>query len=411
MHDWRRNQAALMVASFVGFTGFTLVMPFLALRFQGLGVHDTRAVALWTGVTLGVTPAVAAACAPLWGRVGDRFGNKLLVQRSLFFCVFVMTFMGLATQPWQLFVLRALQGLFAGYGPLTIAMAAESAPRDKMAHAIGLVQTSQRVAPAVGPVVGGVLAQAVGLRNSFFLAGAVYGLALLLVTVLYRETTQAAIRAAAGRVRVPMRQILLIPNLLLLMGVIFGLQLTERSLGPVLLLHVEALGYVRAAVFVGVLFSLLSVAGALGHQIAASALARASARRVIATAIVAAAIGLAWFTASSAAWALMAGILAVGIGVGVAMTAAFTAAGARIPRHVHSTSFGFLTGASLTGTAAGPVLGGLVAARSITGVFALGVVVLVSLAVFVRRGMAEDEPGRVGRGGQVRQVGQVGDDT
>jgi MFS family permease len=277
-------------------------------------------------------------------------------------------------------------------------MAAESAPRDKMAHAIGLVQTSQRVAPAVGPVVGGVLAQAVGLRNSFFLAGAVYGLALLLVTVLYRETTQAAIRAAAGRVRVPMRQILLIPNLLLLMGVIFGLQLTERSLGPVLLLHVEALGYVRAAVFVGVLFSLLSVAGALGHQIAASALARASARRVIATAIVAAAIGLAWFTASSAAWALMAGILAVGIGVGVAMTAAFTAAGARIPRHVHSTSFGFLTGASLTGTAAGPVLGGLVAARSITGVFALGVVVLVSLAVIVRRGMAEDEPGRVGRG-------------
>jgi hypothetical protein len=34
VHDWRRNQAALMVASFVGFTGFTLVMPFLALRFQ-----------------------------------------------------------------------------------------------------------------------------------------------------------------------------------------------------------------------------------------------------------------------------------------------------------------------------------------------------------------------------------------
>jgi MFS family permease len=390
VHDWRRNQAALMVASFVGFTGFTLVMPFLALRFQGLGVHDTREVALWTGFTLGVTPAVAAACAPLWGRVGDRFGNKLLVQRSLFFCVFVMTAMGLATQPWQLFVLRALQGLVAGYGPLTIAMAAESAPRDRMAHAIGLVQTSQRVAPAVGPVVGGILAQAVGLRNSFFVAGAVYGLALLLVTVLYRETTHAA-HEAGTKVRVPMREVLSIRNLMLLMGVIFGLQLTERSLGPVLLLHVEALGYASAAVFVGVLFSLLSVAGALGHQIAASALARAPARRVIAAAIVAAALGLAWFTVSSAGWALMAGILAVGVGVGVAMTAAFTAAGASIPRHVHSTSFGFLTGASLTGTAVGPVLGGLVAARSITGVFVLGVVVLAGLAVAVRRLMADPD--------------------
>jgi len=396
-----------MVASFVGFTGFTLVMPFLALRFQGLGVHDTREVALWTGFTLGVTPAVAAACAPLWGRVGDRFGNKLLVQRSLFSCVFVMTAMGLATQPWQLLVLRALQGLVAGYGPLTIAMAAESAPRDRMAHAIGLVQTSQRVAPAVGPVIGGVLAQAVGLRNSFFVAGAVYGLAFLLVSVLYVEQSHPA-REAERRVRVPMREILSIRNLTLLMGVIFGLQLTERSLGPVLLLHVEALGYASAALFVGVLFSLLSVAGALGHQIAASALARAPARRVIAAAIVAAALGLAWFTVSNAGWALMAGILALGVGVGVAMTAAFTAAGASIPRHVHSTSFGFLTGASLTGTAVGPVLGGLVAARSITGVFILGVVILTGLAFIVRRLMSDAEPGQVG---QVSQVSQVGDDT
>jgi MFS family permease len=388
VHDWRRNQAALMVASFVGFTGFTLVMPFLALRFQALGVHDTRAVALWTGVTLGVTPAVAAACAPLWGRVGDRFGNKLLVQRSLFCCVFVMTLMGLATRPWQLLLLRALQGLVAGYGPLTIAMAAESAPRQRMAHAIGLVQTAQRVAPAVGPVIGGVLAQAVGLRISFFVAGGVYGLAFALVSVLYHETSRAA-RDAATRERVPMRQVLSIPNLLLLMGVIFGVQLTERSLGPVLLLHVESLGFARAALVVGVLFSLLSVAGALGHQVAASALARARAPRVIAAAILTAAVGLSCFVVASAGWALMIGILAVGVGVGVAMTAAFTAASASIPRHVHSTSFGFLTGASLTGTAAGPVLGGLVAARSITGVFVSGVVVLIGLALLVRRAMVD----------------------
>jgi len=252
------------------------------------------------------------------------------------------------------------------------------------------VQTAQRVAPAVGPVVGGILAQAVGLRNAFFVAGAVYALAFALVSVLYRESARTSHEDEA-RVHVPMREILSIRNLLLLMGVIFGLQLTERSLGPVLLLHVESLGYTSAAVLVGVLFSLLSIAGALGHQIAASALARATARRVIATAIVVAAAGLAVFAMTNAAWALMAGILAVGVGVGVAMTAAFTAAGASIPRHVHSTSFGFLTGASLTGTAVGPVLGGLVAARSITAVFVLGVAILGALALTVRRLMADPD--------------------
>jgi MFS family permease len=116
---------------------------------------------------------------------------------------------------------------------------------------------------------------------------------------------------------------------------------------------------------------------------------RAPARRVIATAIIVAAGGLAWFALSHAVWALMAAMLCIGVGVGVAMTAAFTAAGASIPRHVHSTSFGFLTGASLTGSAAGPVLGGLVAARSIAGVFALGVVILAALAFTVRRLMAD----------------------
>ena len=123
-----------MVASFVGFTGFTLVMPFLALHSQALGVTDVGTVAEWTGVTLGVTPLVAALCAPLWGRVGDRFGNKILLQRSLSSFVLVMGLMAVRDQAWQLLALRALQGLVAGHGASAIAMAARSAPREKMAN-------------------------------------------------------------------------------------------------------------------------------------------------------------------------------------------------------------------------------------------------------------------------------------
>ena len=39
-HHWRRNQTAVTTATFMGFTGFTLVMPFLPLYFEQLGVHD-----------------------------------------------------------------------------------------------------------------------------------------------------------------------------------------------------------------------------------------------------------------------------------------------------------------------------------------------------------------------------------
>jgi hypothetical protein len=67
------------------------------------------------------------------------------------------------------------------------------------------------------------------------------------------------------------------------------------------------------------------------------------------------------------------------------MTTAFTAAGSVIPRDAHGASFGFLTGASLIGSAISPVLSGLVAARSIRVVFVSGAVALATLALMVRR--------------------------
>ena len=162
--DWRRNQLAVTLAAFIGFTGFTLVMPFLPLYFEQLGVHDLGDVAIWSGLSLGVTPAIRAAMAPVWARVADRYGRKLMVARSLASFAVIMSLMALVDAPWQVFTLRAVQGLFAGYGAIAMTMAAESAPAEHVATAIGWVQTAQRLGPALGPVIGGVLAGWLGLR-------------------------------------------------------------------------------------------------------------------------------------------------------------------------------------------------------------------------------------------------------
>jgi DHA1 family multidrug resistance protein-like MFS transporter len=170
---WRRNQFAVTAASFMGFTGFTLVMPFLPVYIQQLGVTDVGEIALWAGLSLGVTPAVTAVLSPFWGRLADRFGRKLMVERSLISFVLVMSAMAFVTRPWHIFALRAVQGVFAGYGGLTLAMAAESAPRDRLARAIGLVQSAQRLGPALGPVIGGVVAEVAGIRPAFFVTAIV----------------------------------------------------------------------------------------------------------------------------------------------------------------------------------------------------------------------------------------------
>src|SRR4029450_9907900 len=116
----------------MGYTGFTLLMPFLPLFSGQLGVTDVGRVAMWTGLSLGVTPALTALLAPAWGRLGDRYGRKIMVERSMISFVVVMATMAYITRPWHLLALRVVQGLFAGYGSLSVAMAAESAPRDEM---------------------------------------------------------------------------------------------------------------------------------------------------------------------------------------------------------------------------------------------------------------------------------------
>src|SRR5439155_2114300 len=78
-----RDLFAVTAASFIGFTGFTLVMPFLPLYIRQLGVTDVGEIALWTGLCLGVTPGITAVLSPLWGRLADRYGRKIMVERSL----------------------------------------------------------------------------------------------------------------------------------------------------------------------------------------------------------------------------------------------------------------------------------------------------------------------------------------
>jgi MFS family permease len=387
--SYARNLFAVTAASFIGFMGFTLVMPFLPLYFHQLGVDDVGEVAMWSGLSLGVTPALTALLSPLWGRLADRFGRKIMVERSLVSFVFVMAAMAFVTRAWHVFALRAVQGLFAGYGALTLTMAADSAPKDKMAQAIGTVQTAQRLGPALGPVVGGIVAALVGLRRAFLLASLFYLSAVILVLLLYDERHASAHAPPEGSDdrSITFRSMLAFENFLLMMAVIFGLQFVDRSFGPILPLYVGQLGVSssRIPLVSGVLFSIAAGTGALGHHYCAALLRRHAPTRLIAAASGAAAIGaLLYVIVHDIRWLFLATPL-FGVAIGSGMTAAYTAAASVIPAPARGAGFGLLTTASLVGLAVSPVVSGLLGATSIRAVFGLDVVALGALALVVIR--------------------------
>jgi len=376
----------------MGYTGFTLVMPFLPLFIAQLGVSDVGEVAMWTGLSLGVTPGLTALLAPAWGRLGDRFGRKIMVERSLVSFVVLFTAMAFVKHVWQVLAVRAVQGLFAGYGSLSVAMAAESAPRDRMPSAIGAVQTAQRIGPGVGPVIGGLLASLVGLRPAFVATAFFYLIGLVVVHVMYDDRATHAQPADASETgRVTFRSVLAFQNFILMMGVIFGLQFVDRSFGPVLPLYVEQAGVAsrNVAIVSGALFSIMAFTGALGHHFCGKLLRRYSSRVVIAAGAAVAAAGAGLFGFSGSFGIMCAAAVLLGLGIGAAMTASFSAAGAVIPPAAHGAGFGLLTTASLIGMASSPFIAGFVGGASIRIVFFADLTVMALLAAIVHRTMAD----------------------
>jgi MFS family permease len=390
---WRRNVFAVTAASFMGYTGFTLVMPFLPLFIGQLGISDVGQIAMWTGLSLGITPALTALLAPAWGRLGDRYGRKIMVERSLVSFVVLFAAMAFVTRVWQVLALRAVQGLFAGYGSLSVAMAAESAPRDRMPAAIGTVQTAQRIGPAVGPLIGGVLAGLVGLRRAFIATAMFYAAGLVMVHVLYDDrATHAQPSEAAETGRVTFRDVLAFRNFILMMGVIFGLQFVDRSFGPVLPLYVEQVGvaHARVPIVAGTLFSIMAFTGALGHHFCGKLLRHYASRIVIAGGAGVAALGCGLFGVSGNFWIMSAASVLLGIGIGAAMTASYSAAGAVIPPNAHGAGFGVLTSASLVGMASSPFIAGFVGGASIRIVFFIDFAMIALLAAVVQRTMVTE---------------------
>jgi EmrB/QacA subfamily drug resistance transporter len=111
----------------------------------------------------------AAATTPLWGKLGDRHGRKLLLEVALAAFVAASALCGAAQDITELIVLRFLQGAAAG-GLMTLAMAAVGdlvAPRERGRYQ-GYIAAAFAVATVVGPLIGGVLVEHASWRWVFY---------------------------------------------------------------------------------------------------------------------------------------------------------------------------------------------------------------------------------------------------
>src|SRR5580700_10952763 len=160
--QWQRTLWVLVGIQFIMTGAFSVLSPIMPLLLPELGVETASAVDLWAGILNGVTSFVAAFASPVWGLVADRRGRKLMLLRSSLAIGVFTALMGVAANVWQFFAFRALMGVFAGFSSAAIALVASQVPEGRLGYSLGWLSTGQLVGSLIGPIIGGLAADATG---------------------------------------------------------------------------------------------------------------------------------------------------------------------------------------------------------------------------------------------------------
>lgn len=168
---WKKNLFILSIAVFIAGIAFSEIMPFLPLYVASLGDFSHQELNFWSGFIYAGMYIVSAITSPLWGKLADKKGRKLMILRASFGMAIAIGAMGLVTNVYQLFALRCLQGLFAGFVSNSNALIATQTPKEKAGQAMGTMASSVTAGTLLGPLVGGFLASIFSYRITFFITG------------------------------------------------------------------------------------------------------------------------------------------------------------------------------------------------------------------------------------------------
>lgn len=388
--DERANLWALCAAQFLTLGGMTAVLPLVPLYLQQIGVTDHDAVRYWTGAIGSAPFAVAVFATPVWGALADRFGHKPMVVRSVFGIAAATLGMGMAATPLALLGWRGVQGAVSGVFPAAVALVAALTPTQRLSRALAMLQSARAAGALCGPLIGGILADLVGIQGLFFGVAAISAVTAIVCSAVLREPARAGVHAKRDdRDDSAWRQLLAQPALFGMLLLLALFQAAAMCPWPTLALYVEHLGVERAAV--ASTTGLLVFAAGLPATLSATAWARFGQRAGIARAIVLAlfltgaanvAVGFATRLGVVFAWRAVAGLAMAGF-----VPLAFEWMNAHSPASARGRTAGLGSTAMMGGNVVGPLVGGWLAVHVGIGAtfWAPGAVIaVVAAAVAVR---------------------------
>jgi DHA1 family multidrug resistance protein-like MFS transporter len=385
---WRVTLWAMVAVQIVMSISFSILSPIMPLFLPDLGVQSESAIDLWAGILASVTSFIGVFSAPVWGRLADTYGRKLMVLRSCFGIAVFTALMGASGSVWQLLALRAGMGVVAGYNASAIALVASQTPEHRLGTALGWLSSGNLLGTLIGPVIGGAIADITGsYRMPFYWGGAgcfvAFVLCWIIVPERFTRPTEARKPASfASLFSMLIRSGGLLPLFLVLMLAQFG----TRAVEPVVTVFVQdMLGPVpHIATLGGIAFAITGLAGI----VAVPFLGRRSDRVGHRLTLMVCLGGAALFTLPQALPLGYGAFVLERFGLGLFVGGILPAANALVGRLAVASHRGFVFGltasATFMGNSLGPFTGGAVAATfGIQWVFVVTAALLLANLLWV----------------------------
>ena len=350
------------------------VLSFLPLFLAELGLHDPGETAMWAGLVSGVTPCMVALSAPYWSRKANQLGPRKVMMFILFTLMVTVGACAFTQTPWQLLMLRILQGVVGGYVPIGLAIIILITPEDKVPWAMGLYQASMVMGLVFGPLMGGLAA------DLFIMFSALTGFCMLGI-YLFMPNLQFEHKVDARESQLSLiKSFLVIPRVRLLVGLLFLCNFGITGIGPILPLYIKHYMHMNdefVATIVGIIIFGAGLFSALASISIGKITERLTMPRIIFTATWAVGTLFILQYIMPSIWGLGIFRAIAGFFMGFITPIANTLISKAVPIERRGIVFGAVSSVAMMGNVLGPVLSGMIARA-----FGYGAVFWSTAAIF-----------------------------
>ncbi|ADU30873.1 MFS transporter [Evansella cellulosilytica] len=384
--SWKRNLYILMVCQFFVMAAMTMIIPFLPLYLQELGVTDSQSVSRWSGIIFGANFLTAFLFSPLWGKLADKHGRKMMLLRSGFGMAIVITLTGFATGPWSLLLLRLLNGMISGFIPAAVALISMSTPKRQVGYALGLLQAGAVAGGICGPLFGGVMADFMGFRMIFYITGITILVAAFVVLFFVKENFEKKETRVKTNTMQDFKKIASTSPLMALFLVFFVVQCALIGINPLLSLYVQELTQAQnLAFYAGLAMSVMGLANMSASPLLGRVSDKKGAHYVLLGALIFAAVITLPQAFVQSYWQLIAFRFLLGLCLGGLLPSINSLIRHLAPEGMESRTFGFSNSFMYLGTMLGPILGGWLASfAGIRSLFIASAILLLLNVMIVK---------------------------